>query len=545
MALIFYLFLFAILIFDGIGIKGGLEIAYYLTLSTPLFLYLGSFIFSEFEFKINSKVLKSIIFFSIFIFISTIFSVDRQNSFQSLLIHTAIILIYIWVVNYRIRLVKYLKSFLIIIGTLFCILAVLGYLKILIPYSEFNFFNTGKYTHNHLGDYLGLVLILLLTGNNILKNRGSWIFVLLFIPFFIFSFSRTAYLSLSIVLLVYLWLVKKNQRNHWQRLKVGLFIIIGLSILIFFSTNKVGKNQGITLSNTFLISYFHYQPKDLLSNRDYYFNWGLQALRDHPIFGIGPDNYKVGSYKYSRILLHGSRSSMNIFIDYFSELGIVGGISFILLILALIKKGFSWSGLYLLLCFQTYGLHKFTSILLLFFVILALGYKNKSVGDIDKNLNYKTLILLSTVILLFAMRIFLSVIFYEQGKYNYALRLYPLNKDAIVSLVWKQQSTKNLDQYVTKLTRISSQSAPAWYWIGKKYQALGDKINALKYYGFVYNWNPFFYNVNYAGFPYGQKSLVYQIYKMEIEINNVKSAKMIRNDYLDKISQVDRKRGYN
>lgn len=148
-------------------------------------------------------------------------------------------------------------------------------------------------------------------------------FLILNIVTLIFANSRAAIVSafLSVGFLFF-------NLNKSLLVKISSFFVIGFAI-IFFSVP--GAEEAI---NTFI-------RIDSISQRDVFWNSGIDVIRDYPVLGVGPGAFYKYFYSYSPSFLfsffesdiwrYGKPSPHNIFLFYWAENGIFGLIFPILL----------------------------------------------------------------------------------------------------------------------------------------------------------------------------------------------------------------------
>ena len=194
-------------------------------------------------------------------------------------------------------------------------------------------------------------------GNSNFAGASMAIFLVLsFGQIFIKSYSfyyRTAAFIISIMLLFAIF--PTNARQALIILFFGLFLII-LAKIYEFNT-KLGHLALLIGSVSSILAVFgtlQVGPlKDLLykpsiSIRGYYWRAGLNMFKDHPLFGVGVDNY--GSFfkeyrdpQYALNYGYGITSSNahNVFIQNFATGGIFVGALYILLQIIIMYRGFS------------------------------------------------------------------------------------------------------------------------------------------------------------------------------------------------------------
>ena len=211
MMLILSVFILTPFIIEGLGVFSQRTYLNYYYFILPLCLLTFSLIKKK---PIRFPAIASICFvlFLIFSLISSVnFSVDKQISFEWWLFYLANFLIFIFFYNFKSEAERIIKSVTVMATVIF----VAGFLlKVLfpnffliknLPAREFNlFFSFYTYAHNHLGDFLGLSLILMFVGlvKNIKKVSLTSFFAL--VVLFLYSFSRSAYLSLSLVISIFI-----------------------------------------------------------------------------------------------------------------------------------------------------------------------------------------------------------------------------------------------------------------------------------------------------------------------------------------------------
>lgn len=233
----FYLFLLIFFLEGGAFLNR--EYIFFLYSLIPAFYYL------EKEFKKEAIFLPKKIFISYFLFIifsfpSFWFSVDRINTVDHLFFYIAAFFILIIAFNEKEKIIKKLKKILIFLGGVFSLLSLLPK-ELFIPTALqliFPFYPN----HNHLGDFLGMILVWLLYDWIKNRNKRDLITFLIFLPFFIFSFSRSAYLDFLIIGgLIFL----KSKKIYFQVKKVNFVILIAVFLLFIFTQKEIYQIKPI------------------------------------------------------------------------------------------------------------------------------------------------------------------------------------------------------------------------------------------------------------------------------------------------------------
>jgi len=540
-----YFYLAMIFLVEGFGVNRGRELVLLLIVTMPLFLVLGSLI-SKKNLFVSRVTGLFLIVFIVLSLIPTLFSIDRQISFEQWLYLLSLVLIYVWSVNNKQILRRWLDLFIIVMGVVLC--CVSRFFQLfptisLFSVNDFNLIILNSFVHNHLGDFLGLAIIV--TTFKLFEKKRLYLIVLLliFIYHFLFAFSRTAYLSLFITLIISL--IKIKNKHPIKIILICMIIIIAGAALLLVNKEFHNLLHWNSLYKT-LETVFHYQDKSLFSNRDIYFRWAWQSIIERPFAGVGLGNFYQVSLRYSLIPFHGSMSSMNIFLDYFAEGGLIFGFFIIVFAIYLYKRiTFNSSIIYLFLTFQTYWMHKFYVIFLLF--ILMIGLSNKDNIKATK-INVNKVLLVSAVILfIISNRIIISQALLNVNnptRSHMALMLYPLNKLAIFQRAYQQTSLFGFNYYVKRYLRVSQASIVDNYLLGKTYLEYGNKHKALNMFIKVYYWSPFYFEDDFGNRAIGGKMLFKRIFLLKKKLIGVKNAMFFADQYLTKVSSINKINNY-
>lgn len=489
-------FLLVVFTLEGLGIKYGREISYYLILMMPFLL----FSFYREELRLPKKIAVLFVLFFFFTGISTIFSVNIQRSFEQLILYCAVLLIFIYVFNNKEKIEKLMIPFIFGFSFLFSIYSLILNFFIakewwlFIPVSGYQFVHSTFLSHNHLGDFLVLPLLSSFYFLTKKIRLSTTLLILLLGIFFVFSYSRSAYLSLflaSIVMLSHI-LYKKKERI-FSPVYFLLIIISFASFVLLFVT--VREARGIPFLNSGL-KYFaerNLSDKSFLATRTSYFKQAFSSIFNKPLFGVGPDNFVYASAKNAQNLGERVYTSHNIFLDIFSENGILAGVIF-LGIIALFLVNSEKSLLFLLaiaalINFQTDYTFKIYSFFALFWVLAGSSYTEK----INFKLEAKFVKIPSFLLASFAVLILLSNFLSMTNNYKLAFYLYPLNKDVYQSLIERSSLKKDREEENFLLALYSNffrGDPEVLSYLGEVYKKKGNIAIALKYYERAYEANP-------------------------------------------------------
>lgn len=389
-AILFYFFLTLIFILEGLAWNGGRQAALALIIVMPIFLFLLDLLLHN---KIALPKTSALLYggFLAFSVLSTLFSLDRMQSLQYLLLYAAVFAVFIYVLNHQDELKKglppflYSLSFFLIVYSVILRLFLFSFSSFFIPVNGYEFVFAKFGIHNHLGDFLVLPMLVCVYGLTSHKHPklsvASFVF---FLPFFLYSYSRSAYLAFLLTgasLLV--WIIMKA--NHNLRLvpilfSVCCFLFVGV---FFFAT--VQEDQSVPIlaqwqqqvGETFAV-----KNKILSAHRPDFFTLALTIIAQRPLFGVGPGNYGLVSQQHVNELGFSTDSSHNLFLDIFSENGVVAGMFFVTFLGYVLWKSekdiFFYLAVAVLINFQTDYTFRIYSFFLLFFILIARKTKKEN-----------------------------------------------------------------------------------------------------------------------------------------------------------------------
>jgi len=149
------------------------------------------------------------------------------------------------------------------------------------------------------------------------------------------TFSRAAWLVGLPAMLLFVGLVRgveMSARQRWRALivTVGAVAVLALSVIPFASTPRIA-------------SLLDFSPGSSTYRRLRLWQASLQMIRDHPLFGVGLDNFL---YQYrSHYVLPGAQDDPNLshphnlILDFWARLGIPGVIALLWLVIAFFRTG--------------------------------------------------------------------------------------------------------------------------------------------------------------------------------------------------------------
>ncbi len=533
----------------------------FLTACLPFSIYL-------YKKRINwDKINLAFLSFLAFSNLATIFSSTFSRSFETLVLYFAYFIYFLTARELSRKEGKLFKE-LLMLAILFpaLILSFLSFYFLVAgqppPFDTMNLLYA-NFGHNHVVDFLifafPVSLALFLKASRKKRRLGYGLLSFIFLTSFILSFSRGGILMaiLIIVLLKFLylrsWRKEDIRKGDMQREEKGSTGVVNLSIILMelllvfsliFGTvgyYYLGKEKT-KFSDIFWIRKAFRQL--LISTRLEYWRQSLIAFSQRPFLGWGLDNFRYLSSIYHRGLNNWSWYSHNHFLQMFAETGIFGGLSFLCLILLLIKN------LIYFLCDSAKGgqarsgrlknsetglsfglaigsvvsiVHslfdydwQFTSVFLFFWVIIA--YLLNQPREARKESNKKLLLFRRgpalpagrrgsvIVILALALVVFISaclefssniLIFAAvqkeeqkdfaraEKKYLQVLKLWPLkleNWKAVSQFYFDQNQSQDSLRILNKLIVLEPLSYSNYYLLGENYLALQEYELALKAY---------------------------------------------------------------
>lgn len=426
MGLFISLYLLVIFIFSGLGLHLGNRISYYLILILPFVLYFHSFTNKE-KIGFPKKLTVLWFFFTFFELISTILSYDHELSIERLLLYIVGFFILVYFYNKKDYLKPYIRKTIISAALIFTAAflfkdVLMKYVQIFDVNQLFNFYFPLVRGNNHLGIWLGMTILILLSEKRL-------ILLTIFAPFFIFAYSRSAYLGVFVAITILL--VNKFRGFIFKENKIILYCLFILVSIIFI--------LGIAI----------FVPRnDFLSDRPEYYKIAIKGFNDKPLFGNGPGNYVYLSRKYAAISngVFGT-SSHNIFLDILSGSGLFAFVFFCLILVQIIKNNHRNHDyavfVFLLTVAMASYIYVMPTYMLLFFIYAGLSFKDETC--VRSGVLHNAII---TTIFLIAIYMAFSEALFIRENYIKSLSLYPFRKDAYEAMIMQISPLEKSAKYV-------------------------------------------------------------------------------------------------
>lgn len=486
--------LFIIFIGEGVGVSfiKGYVSPYFLL---PVFFFAYLFVKKKSIYVPRWLTISFLVYLLVSLVSTFFFSIDKQISFEQNIFYLTGYLIFIIFYNnkdLKNQIIQYLIIGGSIIFTAFYLLSL--NLKSVLPVVYRFILPADGMVHNRLGDFLGLILILFIYRLFEKNTKTSIYWLLIFLPFFLLSFSRSAIMALLVTLVVIIVVNKPSIKFFSLKILLITCIFI-IGIIFFFGTVKEAKNKPIigqlysTLSKKYDLT-----SKDFSGDRINYLRQGFQGLSESPLFGIGAGNFAYISKKYSQNNLDSTNTAHSLLLEVLFDSGIFPFVFFFIFIFLIFWSIFknrhleNYLLLYLLLDFQTDYTYRISALFILFMVLAAIVYEERE----SIRFNFGFNILTITTMLIYDLIIF-SAIFLQTNQVNLAFITYPLNKEVYPALISKKitKGCETAIKYGSFYYYVSPKFLPTLELLSSLYSVCGHESMSLKMLGQALSDNKF------------------------------------------------------
>ena len=162
----------------------------------------------------------------------------------------------------------------------------------------------------------GIAMTVILSAFMLSLSRGGWTaFALAWIFILIFAFA------------------KKELRIHKKQIAYGILTILTALVLAFAvhsAKMSLGPAAGAAIPSSEAIA-----GDNALSSRVQYVKYGFDIARDNPLSGVGFGAYSAAEPAYRASPIFQTVDPHNLYVRIFAETGIVGGLSFLSLVICL------------------------------------------------------------------------------------------------------------------------------------------------------------------------------------------------------------------
>ncbi len=494
---------FLIFIFEGLGIREGRTISRFILYLAPVILY-GIDYWNKKQIVLPFKLTVLFILFLIGISLSTLHAANIQSAFDHQLYYISLILLSFYVINHRSEIEYNIPYFIVV-----CSVSVLTYALFinfflpemwseLLPVTGFQFVYGSKelFSHYPIGAFLLIPLTYLYIT---VRQKPTWIVTLLALGLFIvmiFSFLRASYVAfLSVIVIDTVFILQKKKRISF----IHKAIILGtiLTVLFFFLSITAFKMRIPFFSeiNNRLrsdISLLSHKSAD--SSRVEFISQSVRAIKNDPVFGMGSYNFYYASQAQASSYDEITGTSHNIFIDIWVENGFVAFVAFTCVIIIFFLNTTIYLRKYnqsdyrlfsilvaMLILFQLGHYHKMYFMILLFFTIFMLLYKEKDHLVDSHFLLFKGSIVVAVIGLLLALSYMLS----SNGNYLRALTFYPIAIEPNLRLLYQYRDASDISQadiQAEKISYLYPKEPDILEILGDYYRSTTRHDTALSYY---------------------------------------------------------------
>lgn len=237
---------------------------------------------------------------------------------------------------------KMLAYFLIGVGVLLSLMSF--YFIVNAPGDDFPGMNLvwAKYGHNHLADYLLLILpgviISFLKARTKQQKVGWGLLSGFFLISFWLTFSRGAFVVMATIFLSIIWLYKKQIK---RLLVVAILVLMPLVFIIgslMFSAHKVGQDQQFTQKVKKVWVLRQVVKPINREGRLEYWRQAIEGFKLRPTTGNGVGTFRLTSKRFQKMPETNSWFAHNNILQAASETGVIGVAGYVVLLGMCIKQ---------------------------------------------------------------------------------------------------------------------------------------------------------------------------------------------------------------
>lgn len=294
----FYILLLASFIFQNFNF----DQVYYQNVIFIITISVITVIFNYKKLKIPKYPLIFFIIYLVFTLISLISNIDnilfsKNNSFLQYGLQISLFLFFIIGNSLKDDIKKYFTNYIYIISVISVIFYAFSkyFSHIYFPKNYYQMYYFSNKNHNHIGDLV--VLPIIISYWYLTKDRlREIIFIAFFYFFCIFSYSRSAYLSLIMGLMLMLTQLKfRSNQKYWIFLMCFVMLVFSF-VLVGDKGNFLTKSYKKIARN--LTTKLNTNSKELFSDREKFLNTALYGIKNRPLLGAGINNFIAISKKY-------------------------------------------------------------------------------------------------------------------------------------------------------------------------------------------------------------------------------------------------------
>lgn len=483
----------------------------------PLVLFIVGLVTKSYNFKNLPK--KGLMFFSLFLMtalISTFFSQSKLFSIPEFFRKLSYFLFFIlFLLTAKKQNQPIIVGFVVLAGLALSILGFLSLWPIFTkPLSGMNLIYA-NYGHNHLADFLILVVPFLfsnvLLGQNKKQKKWGIVFLGFFLISFAFTFSRAGFLILLFVTGFLFRLIRPQEKKAKRLCFLTVLVPVLLLVLIFtFSLNFKIKQKDELIPTTWIGRQL-IKP-DFDANRLEYWHQAWLGFKTRPFLGFGPGTFELVALRFQSKPNNWSSFAHNFFLQLLTEGGIFSFFFFSYFLFLCLRK--TWQaikdkrddffivgglGAILASTFHSFWDYdwQFPAIFLVFLLILAnLLVIPQTKEVLEPKMKPKgwllVMILLSLPPFIFGLSKIRGEYFLNKSAYDQALKVTfwsPTETRQIIDKLFAQNFTLG-EQAAQNLMKISLEDPSMFFWLGEKYYSQTENQKAIEYYQKAIDLNP-------------------------------------------------------
>lgn len=504
--ILFYAFLSFLFLLNIWGLFPGENHTMVLLYIAPFVLF-STYIGSKDSIRVPYHLGLLFILFIITVLLSAMYAVHIQNAFEYFLYIVSTFLIFIYAYNNANLIKIYIVPFVVIsslLSLIYSSLLLLGqpFVSSITPtHDDQLIYRVVSMSHYPQGVFVFLLLIVSYVFLRHKKTALSILAVLIFSVLLWFSYLRSAYAGILVVIAAGFFTGKVSLRN-FRNTTLSLFIFL-TTIIFFFIPLAEDRNIPVIsqLHSMVVGNEQTFRYKDFNNGRIEFIITALQAIKERLITGYGGGNFYYASLYYSKNMDYVVSTSHNLLIDIAAENGVVSLLVFLLILLIVSHKvilemrknssinnviGSVFIGLLVLFQFNYYHLMAF--LLVFFFICGALLYQERTV--LNDSFALKSV---SFFVALIGVVILAASFVNSRGNPALALKLYPIYGKAYryeIADLYKNQRFDEMVIAINAHTALYENVPFDMSFLGRFHEYLGHNARALEYYILALNRAP-------------------------------------------------------